>query len=97
MGSPRVKSQRTAARPKRHARWLLGGTAIAGVVAVGLLIAPMMSSRDQAAQLGAAGLCPSFDLDPNTSNLRNKGMIPCSGPAAQNGRLDLIRGSFKAR
>jgi hypothetical protein len=96
MVSARTKLDRTVAKPNRHMRVLLAGGAIAGMAALGLLIVPMMSSHDEPGQPGTARLCPSFDVDPNTGNLRNKGMIPCSSPTAQNGRLDLIRDSFKA-
>jgi len=70
--------------------------AIAGLAAValtGLVAAWLLTARDDGAQR-AAGLCPNFDVDPNTGQMRDRGLIPCSGPTAQSGRIDLIRKSF---
>ena len=65
---------------------------LAGVALTGLLTAWLLAARDDGAR-PAAGLCPHFDVDPNTGKMRDRGQIPCSG-STQNGRIDLIRKSF---
>jgi hypothetical protein len=97
MGSSRAKSRRSVATPNRALRWVLAGAGMVAIVAAGLVTASVVSSHDQGAQGGPAGQCPNYDIDPNTGKLRDKGLVPCGTLAAQNGRLGLIRDSFKGR
>jgi hypothetical protein len=83
----------SAKTPVRTARWLAAGAGLAAIAVVGLLAGYSASSRDAGAQADA-GLCPNFDVDPNTGKMRDRGLIRCDMAAAQNGRIDLIRKGF---
>jgi hypothetical protein len=71
----------------------MAAAGLAGVAVAGLLAVWLLSTQGDGVQ-GVAGLCPNFDVDPNTGKLRDRGQIPCSGPTANNGRIDLVRKSF---
>jgi hypothetical protein len=64
------------------------------IAAVGLVTASSLSS--DSAQSGAE-LCPSFDIDPNTGSLREKGRVPCGSLVARNNRFELVRDAFRGR
>jgi hypothetical protein len=72
---------------------LIPAACFAALASVGLLTAALLPSHNENAE-DDGRLCPHFDVDPNTGNLRNRGMIPCIRPAEQNSRLDPIRKSF---
>jgi hypothetical protein len=71
----------------------MAGAGLAGLAAAGLLAASLLSAPGDGVE-GAAGLCPNFDVDPNTGKMRDRGRIPCNGATAQSGRIDLIRKGF---
>ena len=77
-------------------RWLWGGGAFAAVSAIALAAATLLPVRGDDTSHGQAGLCPHYDVDPNTGKLRDRGLAPCEA-LGQNGRIDLIRKSFTGR
>jgi len=90
---PSTTRKSSGRKRARKSPWLMAGAGLAGVVVAGLLTASLLSARDDGEQ-GAAGLCPSFDVDPNTGKMRDRGRIPCNGLTGQSGRIDIIRKSF---
>ena len=96
MAPGKNRRRKSSARtPVRTARWLAAGAGLAAIAVIGLLAGYYASSRDAGAQADT-GLCPHFDVDPNTGKMRDRGLIPCEMAAAQNGRIDLIRKGFNA-
>ncbi len=83
----------SGAQPARTSRWLIRIAVFAGIVAAGLLMSALLRPHNESVQ-AKADLCPHFDVDPNTAKMRNRGMIPCTAPAEQNSRIDLIRKTF---
>lgn len=64
------------------------------IAAVGLVTASGFLSGS--AQSGAE-LCASYDIDPNTGSLREKGRVPCGSLVARNSRFELVRDAFRGR
>jgi hypothetical protein len=92
-----TKSRKASVKkPSSSVRWLMAVAGICAVAAVGVMSASFLS-HDQGSREGTAGLCPNLDIDENTGKVRDKGLIPCDRLSAQNGRLDIIRDSFKGR
>jgi hypothetical protein len=94
--APGTTRKRCGTQPARKSRWLIpiaGVAAVAAVVAAGLLTVALLPANEEGVQANA-GMCPNFDVDPNTGKMRDRGMIPCTDPGNQNGRLDLIRKGF---
>jgi hypothetical protein len=91
--APRTTKTSSGRKRARKSRWLMAGAGLAGIAAAGLLTASLLSAPDDRVP-GAPGLCPNFDVDPNTGKMRDRGWIPCNGQTAQSGRIDLIRKGF---
>jgi nitrite reductase/ring-hydroxylating ferredoxin subunit len=94
--SPRKAKSRKPTRPSGAIRGLIFAAGICATAVAGMMSASLFL-HNQGQQAGGAGLCPHFDIDQKTGNVRDKGSIPCDQLSMQNSRFDLIRDSFKGR
>ena len=91
--APRIAKKGSGRTPAGKARWPVAVAGCVGIAAMAVLAAALFPSRKDDVQ-ATTGLCPHFDIDPKTGQMRERGMIPCSGMAMQGTRIEEIRKGF---